>query len=310
MGCSFLLALFRMKLCLPPDSPCGSMFLPSCMPSISTILFCFPQCRCGNYLKRIKIPLACPVQIQFQSTCLFLGGSMAQTLMPSTLTILSNHPPRKLKFCIKPCMVSNNYTDRKICHGGNKAMKSEVLLLWHYWLIHVGPIITKKTPLPGYKVKSNREHYCVYITCGYSIFGDEYKSKIPPVFDDEYESARRNHLNISSFWKPLAASCVCVWLKFEYAFSIYSSPAQTHLSPAPKVFVLSTKVFVFYLEGALEPPPKRTETTEKVSVKFHFHLEMGLKKYRNEVEIKERKKTTLHLLCVCQVVFLHSFISG
>ena len=46
---------------------------------------------------------------------------------------------------------------------------------------------------------------------------------------------------------------VCVWLKFERAFSMCSSPALKCLPPAPKVFISSTiRAFVFYLEVGLE----------------------------------------------------------
>ena len=42
-----------------------------------------------------------------------------------------------------------------------------------------------------------------------------------------------NHLGLRSVWKSLVASCVCVWLKFERAFS-------TRLSPARNGFVSSS----------------------------------------------------------------------
>ena len=35
-----------------------------------------------------------------------------------------------------------------------------------------------------------------------------------------------NRLDLRSVWKSLVASCVCVWLKFERAFSTRSSPAR------------------------------------------------------------------------------------
>ena len=37
-----------------------------------------------------------------------------------------------------------------------------------------------------------------------------------------------DHLGLRSVWKSLVASCVyvCVWVKFERAFSICSSPAR------------------------------------------------------------------------------------
>ena len=62
-----------------------------------------------------------------------------------------------------------------------------------------------------------------------------------------------------------------------------------------------------------EKDEKEQKLGKKVSIKLHFMLKMGLKKDRNKAEVKERKKTTLHLLCIfgrCQVVFLHSFISA
>ena len=49
-----------------------------------------------------------------------------------------------------------------------------------------------------------------------------------------------DHLDISSVWKSLVASCVCVWLKFERAFSTCSFPAQNAFvvfSPAINAFV-------------------------------------------------------------------------
>ena len=75
-------------------------------------------------------------------------------------------------------------------------------------------------------------------------------------------------------------------MKFERAFATRSSLALKHLSlaqnvfvPHAKVFVCSTiNVFVFYLEGGLENPRKKTKTREKSLCKTSFQLRMGLKK--------------------------------
>ena len=59
-----------------------------------------------------------------------------------------------------------------------------------------------------------------------------------------------DHLDVSFVWKLLVASCVCVWLKFERAFSMCPSPARkrVHLQrhvyvsgPAQNAFVASDK---------------------------------------------------------------------
>ena len=72
-----------------------------------------------------------------------------------------------------------------------------------------------------------------------------------------------------------------------------------HSSPVPKVFVCSTiNAFAFYLEGGLENPQESTETWEKSFSKTSFQLRMELKKDRNKAEMKERKETTRHLLCI------------
>ena len=51
-----------------------------------------------------------------------------------------------------------------------------------------------------------------------------------------------NDLGLRSVWKSLVASCVCVcvWLKFERAFSTRSSPAIKCSSPARNGFVSSS----------------------------------------------------------------------
>ena len=84
-------------------------------------------------------------------------------------------------------------------------------------------------------------------------------------------------------------------------------------SPSPKVFVTTTiSTFIFYLEVGLETPQKRTETRERFlqnSISSRGGPEKGTE---TRHEMKECKKTTLHLLCIlgrCRVVFLHSFIS-
>ena len=58
---------------------------------------------------------------------------------------------------------------------------------------------------------------------------------------------------------------------------------------------------------------KEQKLGKKCSYKISFQVGMDLKKCRNKAEIKDCKKTALHLLCIfcrCQVVFLHSFIAA
>ena len=64
------------------------------------------------------------------------------------------------------------------------------------------------------------------------------------------------------------------------------------------MFVCSAiNAFIIYLEGGIENPQKRMETRGKVSLKFHFTSgSMELKKDTNKAEMKERMKTTGHLL--------------
>ena len=99
------------------------------------------------------------------------------------------------------------------------------------------------------------------ITCGCSVFGGKYKSMKPHIFVLPVSS---NHLDTSSAWKPLVASCV--GLKFEREFSMHSFPA-------PKVLVSSTiNTFVFHLEVGLETPKKEQKIGGGVFLqctKFH-----------------------------------------
>ena len=44
-------------------------------------------------------------------------------------------------------------------------------------------------------------------------------------FSEVSIAVTNNHVNINSVWKLLETSCVCVWLKFERAFSMSLSPA-------------------------------------------------------------------------------------
>ena len=101
-----------------------------------------------------------------------------------------------------------------------------------------------------------------------------------------------------------------------------SSPALKHLSLAQNMFVLAQKVFisstmnafVYYLEGGLENPRKRTKTKGKSFCKTLVQLRMDRKKDRNKAEMKRHKKpiypTFAVHICKRQVVFLHSFISA
>ena len=72
-----------------------------------------------------------------------------------------------------------------------------------------------------------------------------------------------NHFDIRSFWKLLVASCVCVWLKLERAFSTRSSHTE--------VFISSTKNVLSSTWKLVEKPSKRIETRGKVSIKLHFN---------------------------------------
>ena len=51
----------------------------------------------------------------------------------------------------------------------------------------------------------------------------------------------RNHLNINTAWKSLVASCVCLWLMLECAFSTPLSPALKCSSPLWNTFISNAK---------------------------------------------------------------------
>ena len=115
-----------------------------------------------------------------------------------------------------------------------------------------------------------------------------------------------NLLKISFVCKKLVASCVCV-------AGVQSSFFNAFISSANSVHLQQNKRICLYLVGGLETLSKRANTSEKSFCKTFFHLGMGLKKDRNKAEIKESKKTTLHLLCIfceSQVVFFLSFNSA
>ena len=89
--------------------------------------------------------------------------------------------------------------------------------------------------------------------------------------------------------------------------------ALKHLSPAQNGFVPCTKSVCLLFGRWFRNPSKRTECKEKSFCKLHFSQGWAWIRCRNTVEMKERKKTTLHLLhifCRCRVVLLHSFISA
>ena len=87
--------------------------------------------------------------------------------------------------------------------------------------------------------------------------------------------------------------------------------AKHIFSPHTKVFVCSTiNVFVIYLEGGLENPQKRMETTEKTFSKTSVNLRIGGAEKRTETSRDERTQenhwTSATYFCRCQVVFLCS----
>ena len=86
--------------------------------------------------------------------------------------------------------------------------------------------------------------------------------------------------------------CVCVWLKFERAFSTRSSPARNGFVSSSITRSSSNQKLV------QKPPKKEQKLGKKVSVKLDFKLGWSRKEYRNKAEMKERKKTTLHLVCI------------
>ena len=98
---------------------------------------------------------------------------------------------------------------------------------------------------------------------------------------------------------------MCMRLKFESAFS-------TRASPARNAFVSSTiNTFVFYLEVGKLPETKRN-LGKKFLQNFISNRGGPEKSTETRHEMKERKETALHLLCVfgrCRGVFLRSFIS-
>ena len=114
------------------------------------------------------------------------------------------------------------------------------------------------------------------------------------------------HLGISSVWKSLVASCVLVWgWSMNVCFNAFVSSTKVFITsakcalPRRPVFISSTiSAFVFFLEGGLENPSKRTKTREKSFCKISFQLGWAWKKDKNKAEMKERKKITLHLLCI------------
>ena len=83
-----------------------------------------------------------------------------------------------------------------------------------------------------------------------------------------------------------------------HVFSAFVSSTKVFVSSVKHVRLQHNNAFVFWLEVGLETPQKRTETREKSFCKTWFQVGMDQKKYRNKAEMKERKKTTLHLLCI------------
>ena len=89
-------------------------------------------------------------------------------------------------------------------------------------------------------------------------------------------------------------------LKFECAFSMYSSPALKRSSQAQNAFVPCAKsvrlqhnkcIHLLFGRWSRKPPKKKQELRKSFG-KTSFQLRMGLKKDKNKAEVKERKKTT------------------
>ena len=74
---------------------------------------------------------------------------------------------------------------------------------------------------------------------------------------------------------------------------------RTRISSA-EVFV--SCILEFGLEGWFRNPPEKEWIRGKNSCKTSFQVGMDLKKYINKAETKERKKTTMHLLCILEDV--------
>ena len=140
--------------------------------------------------------------------------------------------------------------------------------------------------------------HCTCITCGCSVLKGEYESVIASAcfWRWVHVPVSSNYLNKGSAWKFLVATVavcvcvrVCVWLKFEHAFSMHSSPALKRLSavktcssPAPEVFLSSTiNPFIFYLEGGSETP-KKNKNEGRSFCKKSFQWGMGLKKVQKQ----------------------------
>ena len=148
----------------------------------------------------------------------------------------------------------------------------------------------------------------VHVTRGYSILGGEHENVIATTHLQRWVPVSSNHLETSSVWKSLVASCVCVakvWTRVVKAFISSTKafvtstkhvwpPRQKCSSPAQSTRSSSNWKVVW------KTPEKEQKLGKKVSVKLHFSYGWAWKKNRHKAEIKERKKTILpvHLLCI------------
>lgn len=85
-------------------------------------------------------------------------------------------------------------------------------------------------------------------------------------------------------------------------------------SSSPNVLVFRTmKASMFYFKVGLGTPLKEQQLGKRVSAKFHFKQGCAWENTETRHEMKDCKKTTLHLLKIhrrCRLVFLHSNLSS
>ena len=93
-----------------------------------------------------------------------------------------------------------------------------------------------------------------------------------------------NHLDKNSAWKLLVASCVCVWPKPKWMFSMCSSPALKCSSLARNYLVPSDKCVRVLFGSWFRNAKKRTEPRVKrfPEKKTSFQVGMELKKVQKQ----------------------------
>ena len=145
----------------------------------------------------------------------------------------------------------------------------------------------------------SREHY---ISFGCSILGDEYESSIATTCFRRWVPVNSNHLN-NTFCSKVASSNES-WM---HVFNAFVSSilklwwlVQNEIILCAKSVRVQHYQFIPLLSGYwLRKPPKKTSTIAKQNVrKLDFSCGWEWKRDRNKTEKKERKKTTLHLLCI------------